>query len=78
MPLDSSSQRPAEGDQKPSLPKTVKRLAKALAKMALAVFIRSQTDEIDLKEIAENIGELFSDLEAEKETDADEEDDAEQ
>lgn len=78
MPLDNSGQHPTEGDQKPSLPKTVKRFAKALAKIALGALIRSQADVVDLKDIAANIGDLFSDLDVEKETADNEEDDADQ
>ena len=77
-PLDNSGQPPigptgprgprgpTEGDQKPSLRKTVKQFAKALAKFAATAFIRSQVD-VDLKDITENISDIFSDLEAERE-----------
>jgi hypothetical protein len=69
MPLD---QTPTDGGNKPSLPKTVMWIAKAIAKVAIGAIIRSEADSA-LQDITNGINELFEDLEVTKETD-DEED----
>jgi len=72
MPFD---QTPKDGGNKPSLPKTVMWIAKAIAKVAIGAVIRSGADSA-LHDITSGINELFDDLEVTKETT--EEDDADQ
>ena len=72
MPLD---QTPQDGGNKPSLPKTVMWIAKAIAKVAIGAIIRSEADNA-LRDIMDGINELFEDLEVTKESD--EEDDTDQ
>lgn len=68
MALDKT---PVEGDIKPSLKKTVMWFAKTIAKIAVGAIIRNEADDA-LRNITDEIYELFDDLEVDKEEDEEE------